>query len=71
MQSTLQQSSLPSFFFETAPVSQDQRDSIPFEFILRAAPGLEGAQPDGEPFREYLQSGAGSVAVAVFDNLHR
>jgi hypothetical protein len=68
LQTTLREMPYDAFFWETCPFSKETQ-STPFEFVVTAAAGFGGTDPDPGPFEEHLASGRGTPQVKVFTNL--
>lgn len=64
-------SSRGGFFWECSPVARAMLDSQRFSFVLKAAPMLEIAAADPEPFSKHLQRARDGQHAIGFSNLSR
>ncbi|MEJ2603247.1 MAG: hypothetical protein P8172_08110 [Gammaproteobacteria bacterium] len=63
----LAESPFATFYWENPPLDRERLDR-PAEFVLMAAPALEGMTPDAAGFREHFGT-AGGRRVVTFPNL--
>jgi len=59
----------PAFFWETPPLTDSQRDTIPFECVTIPSAHLKSISADPGPFSSFIGPCRGSGGAVAFDNL--